>query len=292
MLPDRYLIAGLDAISRAYDAPTPDEGFGNGHRGAAVVAAYYMFKDGLAEAQAEAPIQAMVDYYLQLPLFAPMAPEPAAPLETDRLLSALLRAFGTDQAHGVIFTSLAMRAFSQRPDLITHSRIEGLLRMIAAYTPKEPPDEPLHDQPYAADLFANHVLGAFAASAHLHEGFFQGCSGHILTFAQAVHDLYALGHIDLARKAEMGCRAHCTKCLLGPSRPDTHMVFPVQDPQPQLVRPGQAGFWLSYKAGPEFAKGLGHIIKYAYAFNALSQRATDSDTLARARKYYYLAAWG
>ncbi len=292
MLPEHYLVAGLDALARSHPTPASEPGFGDGHRGAALLSAYFILKDDLIEAQAEAPMRALADHFTKLPVFAPLPPEPSAPRELDRLLSALARSFGTDQAHGVIFPSLALRALHQRPDLITRSRIDGLLRIAEAYTLEEPSSDPLPDRPFAAGAFADQVLAGFVASTQAFRGFFQGGPFHILTFGQAVQDLNALGYIDLARRAETGFRVMLANCLLGPSGPKPGLAFPVTDPSPQSVRPDQAAFWQPLPWGPEFAKGLGHIIKYAYAFNALSRHATDADGLARARAQYYLSAWG
>jgi hypothetical protein len=292
MLPERYLIAGLDALVRSHPTPEAEPGFGNGHRAASMISAYFLFKDGLTEAEAEAPIRALADHWLAWPIFAPMPQEPAAPGELERLLSALSRSCGGDAAHGVIFPSLALRAFSERPDLITRSRIDGLMHIAEAYTLKEPLAEPLPARPFPVGAFADQVLAGFVASTVAYRGVFQGGPFHVLTFGQAVQDLQALGHVDLARRAEVGFRACLANYLLGPKGPNPALAFPVTDPQPQSVRPDQARFWLSLTWGAEFAQGLGHVIKYAYAFNALCRRATDSDGVARAREQYYLSAWG
>ncbi len=294
MLPDRFLVAGLDALARSHPTPDSEPGFGNGHRAAAMLSAYFMLKDGLTEDQAEAPIQALAEHWTKWPVFAPMPLEPEAPHELDRLLSALSRAFGTDQAHGVIFPSLALRAFRQRPDLITRSRIDGLIRIAEAYTPKVPFADAPPAQPFAPGDFANQVLAGFVSSTQAYRGFFQGGPFHLLTFGQAVQDLHAMGYVDLTRRAEVGFRAMLANSLLGASGPNPGLAFPVKDPTPQSVRPDQAPFWLPLPSlwGPGFAEGLGHVIKYAYAFISLCQRATDADGLARAREQYYLSAWG
>jgi hypothetical protein len=293
MLPTHHLVAGLDALSRSYAPPaSKDAGFGDGHRGAAMLAGYYMFKDGLAEAPAEAPIRALVEHFSKLPLAAPLPPEASSPRELDRLLAALARAFGTNEAHGVIFPTFALRVFRERPDLITRTRIDGLVRMAEAYTPAEPLDITPLDRPFAAGAWADLALETFVGSAQAYRGRFQGYTGHVLTFAQAVHDLHALGYEDLARRAEMGCRAHFANCLLGPSGPNHQLAFAVKEPQPQPVRPDLSRFWQDNPHGPGFAQGLGHVIKYAYAFNALSRVATSAEILARARELYFLVAWG
>jgi len=293
MLPEHYLTAGLDALARSHPTPDAGKGFGDGHRGAAMLSAWFMFEDGLIDARAEAPIRKLADHWLGWPLFAPMPPEPAAPHELDRLLAALSRSMVTYQSHGVIFPSLALRAFKQRPDLITPSRIAGILRIAEAYTPTEPPAEPLPPPPYAAGPFADEVLAGFVVSATAYRGFFQGYSGHILTHGQAIHDLHACGHGNLARKAEPAFRAYIADCALGLKGPNNVLNFAVAESPTKSIRPDHADLWLSLTwSGADFAKGLGHILKYAYAFTSLSRHATDAAGLARAREMYFVTAWG
>ncbi len=292
MPPDSYLCAGLDALARSHPTATAESGFGNGHRAAALLSTYFLFQDGLVEPQAEAPIRALADHWTRLPLFAPRDPEPPAPEDLGRLVLALGRACGTDQAHGVIFPSLALRAFRQRPDLITRTRIDGLMHMAEAYIPAKAFAQPQSGQRFDPGAFADEVLAGFVGSAKAYGGRFQGYSFHVLTFGQAILDLRAAGCTDLAIRAEPGFRRYLADCQLGPQGPNHHMAFPVTDPSPQMIRPEQAGFWLSLSSGPEFAEGLGHILKYAYAFTALGRLATDAEGLARARELYYLSAWG
>jgi hypothetical protein len=166
------------------------------------------------------------------------------------------------------------------------------VRIAEAYRITRPFADPQTELPFNAGSFADEVLAGFAAAAQAYRGCFQGYSFHLLTFGQAVHDLHALGYVDLARRAELGFRAYLAQCLLGPRGPNHHMAFPVKDPPAQMIRPDQAAFWLPLTWGPEFAKGLGHILKYAYAFITLGQQATDAEGLARARELYYLSAWG
>jgi hypothetical protein len=293
MLPDQHLVAGLDALARSYGPPaSKDDGFGNGHRGAAMLAGCFMIKEGLAEPEVEAPIRTLVEYFSRIPVAAPMEPEAAAPRELDRLLSALARALGTSESHGAIFPAFALRVFRERPDLITPTRIDGLVRLAEAYTHPEPVEVPASDRPFDAGAWANQALEAFSGSAQAYRGRFQGYTGHILTFAQAVQDLHELGYRDLARRAEVGCRVHFANCQLGPSGPNNQLIFPVKEATPQPIRPDLAPFWLDCRFSPDSAKGLGHIIKYAYAFLALCRRATDPALIARARELYFLVAWG
>ncbi len=47
MLPQRYLIAGLDALARAYlTGPATHESFANAHLGAALLSSWFMLQDG------------------------------------------------------------------------------------------------------------------------------------------------------------------------------------------------------------------------------------------------------
>jgi hypothetical protein len=293
MLPDQHLVAGLDALVRSYVPPaSKDDGFGNGHRGAAMLSGMYLIREGLVEPGAEATIGGLVEHFSRIPVCAPMTPEAPAPQELERLLSALTRSLGTSESHGTIFPAFALRVFRERPDLITRTRIDGLVRMAEAYAPADPLADPPADRPFDAGRWADQSLQAFVASAEAYRGRFQGYTGHVLTFAQAVQDLHDLGYHDLTRRAAMGCRQHFANCRLGPTGPNHQMAFEVKEPSPQPIRPDLAPFWQGYPVRPDSAKGLGHIIKYAYAFISLCRRATDPGIVARARELYFLVAWG
>jgi len=302
MMPDRYLISGLDAVCRAYrdNAPTPQyhipEGFVDGHRGAGMIASYFLFKDGLVDPAATPALQAMLDReWMDRPLFAASPAEAPAGAGLEPLLRLLAEVFGraNGDPHHLIFPTLALRCFRLHPGLITPYRIEGLRQMITLNLPAQltlerleiPADQPAFD----ASRFSEFVLAAFIRAVSFWPKFEQSYCGHILTWGSAVQDLYVLGYTDLAGKAELSYRHYLRRCLM-----DDHDRFGdgklrAEYPAHALM-PDQAGFW--HDRPPGNLEGTwAHLPKYAWSFLTLCRQAEDADLVARARNLYYLLVY-
>jgi hypothetical protein len=297
LLPERYLVAGLDAICRSHIGevrPPPyhlSDGFIKAHRGAGMMASYYLFRDRLVDPAARGAVAALLDQeWMGLPLFAPAPAEAAAPAELGRLLAALADLFGTDTGnpHQVIFPSFVLRAFREQPQLVTPWRIAGLLEMIEL----EKPAPPLQLRPLSAAGLPEFELGAFSdlvlracvRSLVSGNGYDQSYSGHVLTWGLAVADLHALGYHVIARKAELSYRNYLRRCLEGDEVAAGRMQRAAPPAHPLL--PDAAAFWAARPVG-NLEHSWAHLPKYAYAFLALLATARDGDVIARSRQLYY-----
>ncbi len=288
MLPDRFLDRGINAIARAFvKQEWTWEQFMNGHRGAGTLAGYYLLQDGLTEDASSAPIEGILEAeWGDNPLFAPMPPEPPAPSELGTLLRLLEGAFASSGhvGHNVIYPTFALRVFRQRPDLITRTRCDGIAIMARTYSPPEPPRFP-PPEPFASRAFSAWVLESFVRCAELFRGFGQGATGHVLTYAQAVHDLQDLGYPELSRIAEAGYRDFVALVLKGPTEQDRARVQPPR--VPSVLHPELASFWKARPAGT-MEKTFAHDTKYAYALLKLCRQAQDPRLGERAQALYYL----
>jgi hypothetical protein len=281
---ERYLIAGLDAIARAYGpGANVGDGFAVGHLGASLLSGWFMIQDGTVDAEVDDVIRPQVDRaWMGSPPFAARPEEPAAPEELGRLLSALSPAVGTSDhaGHQVIFSSLALRAFRTLPATLTRSRIDGLCHLAAAYVPPRQPDIGDGEAPPEPAALARDALVGFADAVKSYQGFGQGYSGHVLTFGCAVLDLLALGHVGVGRRALSGYRDYLATCRLGPGGPFTTSARPPH--APSIMHPEHLGYWRSH-AVDHAVQGLGHFTKYTYAFLRLERLVSDAGVRERAR---------
>jgi len=288
MLPDRYLIAGLDALSRAHRTPTWQlEDFKDGHRGAGLIAGYFLARDGLLEPQAETALMRALDAeWMARPLVAPMVDEPCAPSELSTLLAVAAACVGSTQGevHHTIFLAAALKALAHRPDLITSTRIAGLCRMEAVYRLAAAPVVPPATA-FDAAAFSSLVLERFCAAAQAYAGRVQNFTGHVLTFGSAVVDLHDLGYDALARQAEVGFHGYAASALLAQQGP--FAMPPKTDPPARTIALGQAAFWESQPAG-RLEATLAHSLKYSAALLTLLARSRDPAVEARSRALAYL----
>jgi hypothetical protein len=96
MLEDIYLLRGLDALSRTHETNY----FTDGHRGAAIIAAYYLCREVEPEEGAADHIRALIDqHWTHTPLCAPMPDEAPEPKGIQRITLALIEV--TASAPGV-----------------------------------------------------------------------------------------------------------------------------------------------------------------------------------------------
>ncbi len=282
MLPDRYLIAGLDAMACIYPPGSDSQkGFVMGHFAAALLSGKLLGPgrpvgrrcgtgDGIPSSTRRG-----WGWDAMTPQTTQEAPSPG---ELERFLAALQESFGTSEysGHHVIFSSLALRVLRQLPQLTTPRRMAGLLHMAKAFPALQPRapavPAPLPHQPAG---FCNEVLDAFLASLASRHG--PGYSGHLLTFGCAVLDLYDLGYTELARSAEIGYRDYMTACRHPASDPSEPGPSPAH-----ATHPESAAFWRSRPDGYVMAS-IGHHVKYSYAFLTLEAKASDSGLLKEAR---------
>ena len=276
MLEDKYLWRGLDALSRAHQT----DYFADGHRGAAIIAAYYLCRETVVEEGVADVIRAMIDeHWTYTALCAPSPHETPDPAQLGRIVKSLeQRLVGLRQAgHNVILPSLALKAFRQLPEAVTPSRVEGICRLVEAFTTVE--DIQLEEDDDIPDLGAPPAAAEFVLSELLRtmrtfDGRGQGWSGHLLTYGRALLDLRQLGYGQLARRGEHAFKLYIKRIRMGPLQTD---VPRPEHPPSELVS-RQWAYWQARRTRPV---GMGHLFKYPYGFYGWTDLVQDSDLRGR-----------
>ena len=255
MLQDAYLIRGLDALSRAYKTNY----FTDGHRGAAIIAAYYLCRELELEDGTDDVIRAIIDdHWTNTALCAPLPAERPEPELVNRITKTLQENMdGLRQAgHNVIFPAMALKAFRQLPDAVTPTRVEGICKLIEAFSSMD--DIRLQDEddipglgasPEAAEFILSELLRTIVAF----DGRGQGWSGHLLTYGRALIDLRQLGYNALTRRGEGAFRIYIKRIRMGPLETDQ----PRPEHPPSDLYPHQRAYWESRQTR---SVGLGHVL--------------------------------
>jgi len=276
MLDRRYLTHGLDALSRAHAMNY----FADGHRGAAIVAAYYLCREEDVEDGAAETIAGMVDEnWTNTDLCAPFPDEEPEPALLRRIVEALDANIGLFRqvGHNVIFPSLALKAFRDAPEAITPSRVEGICKLIESFdtfediTLDEKDDIPDFDGP---ESMAGFILAELLRTmeAFLDRG--QGWSGHMLTYGRALIDLDLLGYTELAAHGHHAYKLYVKRTRMGPLDTDK----PRPEHAPSDLRPLEAAYWERRR---QHDVAIGHCFKYPYGFYGLMGLAGDPDLKRR-----------
>jgi hypothetical protein len=271
MFDERYLILGLDALCRAHQT----DYFADGHRGAAIISAYYLCQENEVEDGVPEIIQEMIDsHWTHTPLCQPFPDEAADPsllptvLETMEQNIAGLRQVG----HNVIFPSLALRVFRDLPETITPSRVAGLRRLIECFSSVDDitvTDEDSIPRLGASEEVAELVLAELLDTMQAFVGRGQGWSGHLLTYSRALLDLRAMGYDRVVQAGEEGFRVYLKRIRMGPGERDR--VFNEHPDTP--LRPLERAYWERRSQG---SAALGHVFKYPYGFYGLMDLAQDA----------------
>jgi hypothetical protein len=259
--------------------------FADGHRGAAIIAAYYFCREVDIEDGACNIIRAMIDeHWTHTDLCAPLPAEAPAPDLLHKITDSLERSLDglREVGHNVIFASLALKALRQVPEAVTPSRVHNICRLIERFTLTdgvqlaEGNDIPrLSPSPEAA---AELILSELLTTIRAFDGRGQGWSRHLLTYGRAMLDLRNLGHRDLAAKGDYAFQLFVKRIRMGPSETDK----PMSEHPPTTLRPQQRAYWEGRK---DRSVGIGHVFKYPYGFYGLMELAQD-----RVLKERYLQA--
>ena len=264
MLDIRYLQYGLDALSRAHLMNY----FTDGHRGAAIIAGYFYCQEVEIEEGVSSILSALIDeQWVHTPLCEPFPVEPYDATGISRILEVLeqnldgLRQVG----HNVIFPAMALKVFSRLPEMLTPSRVEGICKLIEAFTTSDPliledSDETVDFN--SAPATAEFILSELKKTIRAFDGRGQGWSGHLLTYARAMLDLIDLGYTTTANFGERGFNLYIKRIRMGPLDTDK----PRPEHQPIDRYPHQVGYWEQRRDQP---LRLGHSIKYPYGFYGL-----------------------
>ena len=272
MLEDRYLQYGLDALSSA----NLMNYFTDGHRGAAITAAYFFCREGEVEKGVSDILRALIDeQWVTTPLCYPFPQEPYEASGISRILNVLEQNMnGLRQAgHNVIFPTMALKAFSQLPEMVTPSRVEGICKLIEAFTMSDPLI--LEDTDEVVDFSfvpetAEFILSELLKTISVFNGRGQGWSGHLLTYARAVLDLRQLGYVTTSKQAEYAFNLYLKRIRMGPLDTDK----PRLEHQPSDLYPHQREYWEQRR---DQSLNLGHRIKYPYGFYGMASLATNSN---------------
>jgi len=272
----RYLTLGLDALSRAHAM----DFFADGHRGGAILSAYFLCREGGVEPGTDALLAAMIDRdYGGTPLCASLPEEAPDPALTHDLAETLrTHATGLRKAgHNVILPALALKAFHHAPALITPARVAGIRALVECFQAVDDADEVddaavpgIDDTADWADFVLRELLRTFEAF----DGRGQGWSGHLLTYSRALLDLRDGGYDDTAEVALQGWRCYLRRIRKGPLETDRPRPEHAATP----LRPGQRAYW---EARHDQPLGLGHLIKYPYGYRGIAHRAGDKQLVAR-----------
>jgi hypothetical protein len=282
MIEDHYLIRGLDALCRAHETNY----FMDGHRGAAMIAAYYLCRDAAVEEGVSQIVGDMIDeHWTHTDLCAPFPSEAADSDGLDDILKRVDQSMGAlrQVGHNVILPSLALKAFQQLPEAMTPSRVKGLCALIDSFTAEEGIFLDKNDTfPDLSDpvVAAHFVLGEFLRTIEAFDGRGQGWSGHLLTYGQALVDLRELGYGSLAHSAEYGFKLYIKRIRMGPLETDK----PRREHEVSDLHPQQRVYWEHRRTR---SVEIGHLFKYPYGFYGLMQLAEDSDLKRRCAEAAY-----
>ena len=282
MLDDRYLLRGLDAMSRAHET----DYFADGHRGAAILAAYYLCREVEMEAGAADRIRAAIDaHWTHTPLCAPLPDEAPEPGGVRRIVDALqANLAGLRQAgHNVILPALALKALKQLPHAATPARVDGLCALVEAFTAVDEvhleEDDPIPAWGTPEEV-AEFVLAEWVRCIETFHGRGQGWSGHLLTYTRALLDLREMGYEKLARQGEHAWKLYVKRIRIGPLETDV----PRPEHLPSTLLPHQRAYWEQRAAKPV---GIGHVFKYPYGYYGLMALAQDARLKELARQVAY-----
>ena len=271
MLDESYLLRGLDAMSRAHET----DYFADGHRGAAILVAYFLCREVELEAGAAERIRTSIDdHWTHTPLCAPFPDEDPEPGGVRRIVDALQdNMTGLRQAgHNVILPALALKALRQLPDAATPARVDGLCALVEAFTAVDDihleEDDQIPDWGAPAEV-AEFVLAEWVRCIAAFEGRGQGWSGHLLTYSRALLDLREMGYDTLARQGEHAWKLYVKRIRMGPLETDR----PRSEHPPSELFPHQRVYWEQRAPKPV---GIGHVFKYPYGYYGLMALAQDA----------------
>jgi hypothetical protein len=282
MLEQGYLFRGLDALSRAHETNY----FTDGHRGAAIIAAYYLCQEVDVEAGVADIIRAMIDeHWTYTDLCAPFPDETPKPAQIDRIVHSMEQnVVGLRQAgHNVILPALALKALRQLPQAVTPSRVAGVCKLVEAFTIVA--DIALQDGDDIPDLGtlsapAEFILSELLSAMEAFDNRGQGWSGHLLTYSRALYDLRQLGYDALAGKGAQAFKLYIKRIRMGPLETDK----PRPEHPPSNLYPHQRAYWEARRDRPV---GIGHVFKYPYGFYKWMDLCRDPELKGRCMQAAY-----
>ena len=273
MLDEKYLVHGLNALSRAHKMNY----FEDGHRGGAIISAYYLCRENDVEEGVSDIITSMIDkHWAQTELCEPFPKENSDPGLQQQVVESMNKNIGKlrQVGHNVILPTLALKAFQDLPETITPSRVEGICKLADSFQVTEFPIEDINDIPDLSNPIeaTEFVLNEFLKSIERVKGYGQGWAGHLLTYSRAhIIDLQKLGYADFAKMDKEAFRMFIGRIRMEPNE----RSIPIVDHLPSELFPLQKAYWEQNMN--DSSLGLGHIFKYPSAFYGLMNLAKNSD---------------
>ncbi|QDT63064.1 hypothetical protein [Calycomorphotria hydatis] len=272
-LTDKHLVElGINALARS-----PERNyFNDGHRGAAMISAHMMCVDNHFDDAATSRINELFNRnWASTKLCAPFPAGDRVEDATEQVGKALAEGSGVlrQVGHDAIFAMHAIKAFRLLPETATKERVDGVCRLIKAFTPWRdvPPDESIDPPPFSDEkAAARFVLREASDAIDRFAGFGQGFAGHMLTFGQSIIEMAAMGDVEWAESCRTAFCKYVTVTREGPKPDDrkrgVHRMT--------SLRPDQAKYW---QQRGEKTLGIGHVFKYPYAYYDLVARAQDPE---------------
>ena len=283
MLDHSFLVMGLDGLSHAHGK----DYFRDGHLTTSVIAAYYLCHENNLGEVTQDLVKSRIDNELREEvIFRPAPDETPDTTLLEQLLDTLSRGIGDlrEVGHNIIFGAAALKAFRDRPEAITPSRVEGICRLIDDFnTTQNVTLEGDEGIPGIEDEGAliEFIFSEYLRSVSLYAGYGQGWAGHLLTIGHAVIELSRLGYPDIAASANNAYRMYIMTMRRGPKATDR----PIPDKEPRSYSPLEREYW---ERKDSISSGIGHALKYPYSFYNLLNSLYNPDLKNRCLEKSYL----
>ncbi len=261
-IPVRYLEAGLAALANTWRGY-----WGNGHYGAAAISAYFFARDLALDERTCKAMQAELDAFREAgkSLFEFETPkEEATPERVAEIVRSLEKGIDQSRAagHDVIFAALALKAFHHAPALAKPQWIDGIVKL----------DLHLRER-FGADADTEfnraHPIAKWQTPQELVESTFAcfmrpslgGPVGliHGITHADAVAELWELGHESLAARGGEALKVHIN---LDPSLAQPEPALGERVPDSPLSH----RFWENPTVRNATWGFRGHTFKFPYSY--------------------------
>jgi len=275
-----YLRAGVSALASV----SPNMPWFFGHTGAEVLAACFLLEEGQLSSEVRALLRNRLNQSIESgpELFSEKHFDDEKCCDDD-LLAVLKRAVNTHSTtgHGVIFASLALKAFSLQPGLLTRSVSDGLVSLVSACLEDTPRRhygiEDYHSESvdYAgmARFDTPREAADYSLGIHSHiypdqeiDGTFYFLAGdllHSVTYAHALLELEQLGYEEFAVQGLEALEKHMF--LSARKHSDLEPIEVVRQYDPTKLE-----FWSRELDEP-------HNTKLAYAAVSLTKKFPASD---------------
>lgn len=272
-IPPRYLEAGLAALANTWRGY-----WGNGHYGAAMIAAYFFAREVELEARTRAALQTELDAFRSegRQFFEFDTPqEEATPERVPEIARSLEQ--GIDQlrgaGHNVIFAALALKAFHHAPALAKPQWIDGILALdqhLRGHFRADPDTDfnrahPLPRWQTPQEMLATALAGFARGAGHGAVGLI-----HNVTHADAVAELWELGYESLAVRGSEALKIHINQEPTLP-RPEDAPA------EPALDSPLSCRFWESPAVRRATWGFRGHNFKFPYSYYRRRGAIRDAD---------------